>query len=434
MSRIVTYRRRHFTIHLLVLLIVAGCAGLPPVSRAPLQEAAFPEADAQPSARPLRTAASEPIGIVPLGYHYKPPTDGTSAETIAQQARFIILTKNDEDFRDQLRRHGYKGPILQYIRGSEAEGPPTQPNTPTCHSNVRPLANQVADQRDDFCTLLHPHEDWFLHNGQGERLYQGERRFYHMNPASEGWRAFVLERLKLRMFGDEETPPLGYDGIFFDNVELNLNKARFLLTNSDGTVQEFQSDQDFREAWRGWLEYMRQGLGPGIPIWANLIGSRYLPDEWNLYLPYLDGVMNEAFATGYRRALSPQAYRHELEQAEYALAHGKGVYAVGQGSQNDTARQTFALASFLLIAQPYAPNYFRYSSAQEGYLSWWDYPNQHLQIGVPLGARYATKHGWRRDFTNGYVEVDLIAQKGKINLHPLPGTTSPPASAPTPGQ
>lgn len=354
--------------------------------------------------------------MIQLGYHYKPPRDGADARDLAERASFIILTKNDEDFRDALRAAGYQGLILQYVVAAEVDAPPLDEATDACDRSHKPWQNQAANQVGDFCTLIHPHEDWFLHNGDGERLYnliQG-RRYYHMNPGSEGWRAFLLQRLKQRMFGDATTPPLGYDGVFLDNVELTRRKVLYELENSDGVVREYATDAAYRAAWREMLAFLRQGLGTTVPLWANMIADSHTPDEWNEYLPYLDGGMNEAFVTGYRKSRTPEEQNNHLQQAEYVLAQRKGFYAVSQGPEHDKERQQFALASYLLIAQPGAPSYFRYTRADEDYDLWWSYDNYTLDLGTPIGPRYPVPNGWRRDFTRGYVIVDQVRHRGEI--------------------
>ncbi len=350
---------------------------------------------------------------VKLGYHYRPPDDGTKVSKLADQASFIILSKNDEKYRDQIREAGYDGLILQYVMANEVDGPADSEPGGSCNEMFKPWQNQAANRVGDFCSFIHPNEDWFLHNEKGERLYgmNEDRYFYRMNPASEGWRQFALERFQEFLRGNNKVAPLGYDGLFFDNVELSMEKTLRQLENSDGEVKEYRSEREFRKAWQAWLRYMRNRLGSNTPLWANLIAPHRTADEWNDYLPYLDGVMNEAFVTGYNWPLSPKQQTNELLQAEYALAQGKGVYAVSQGKQKDTSRQKFALASYLLVMQPGAPNYFRYT---QKYDEWWHYDNYNLNLGIPLGPRYKIKNGWRRNFTNGYVTVDQVRRKGKI--------------------
>lgn len=418
-GRVTCHRARPLVLLAMLGLLVA-CA-IEPVGQQPV--------------RPQRPVAvqtgrgADSQASIKLGYHYKPPGDGTSVEALARQASFIVLTKKDEAYRDELRAAGYSGLVLHYVAAGEVTGPPTRTAADDCDNTHKPFANTVADQVGDFCTLIHPNEDWFMHNSRGERLYEGEQpRYYSMNPGSAGWRAFMLSRLKQRMFGDETSPPLGYDGIFFDNIELNLYKDMQQLVTSDGATQEYRSHEEYRAAWLGWLAAMRKGLGTSVPLWGNLISGQNRSDEWNDYLPYLDGGMNEAFATGYH-VLSPEEHTNDLLQAEYVLAQGKGFYANGLERQQGVDLQPLALASYLLVMQPGAPIYFRHTRYDESYADWRTYPNYDVRLGQPLGPRYPTANGWRRDFSHGYVTVDQRKRTARIVEQPPATPTRPP----TPG-
>jgi hypothetical protein len=136
--------------------------------------------------------------------------------------------------------------------------------------------------------------------------------------------------------------------------------------------------------------------------------------DWNQFLPHLDGGMYEAFATGYTGSnLSVAKWEGDLEQAEYALAQGKGILAAAQGSKGDTTRQAFALGSYLLVTNM-GPAYFRYAQAAR-YKEWWTYPNYDLQLGQPSGARFKLADGrWRRNFNCGYVIVNPAAATANI--------------------
>jgi hypothetical protein len=400
---------------LMALLLVAGCTQ----EQAPRPHTSPGTAGSGPATRPVagptRTPTPEPLPVRRALFP-KPPKDGTTAREIAREASLIILTKNDESFRDAVRAAGYNGLILEYITASDVDAPPGAGEAgDSCDdSTFTPWNNQVAYEQGDFCNTIHPNEDWFLHNGRGERLYeQGEdRRFYYLNPASEGWRAFVVGRLLRLLEGDEHHAPLGYDGIFLDNVPLSLDKVRDKLENSDGTVQEFANDAAYRAAWLSYLRDVSDALHPRWPVWARLISDPLDGRNWELYLPHLDGAMSEAFATNWPGATyTPDEWQASLTQAEQVLAMGKGYLAQSHGE--DDARQPFALASFLLIADG-TDTFFRYSKNTE-YSKWLDYENYRVHLGAPRGARYHLGAGrWRRDFTSGYVVVDPVAQKGQI--------------------
>ncbi len=402
---------------LLAMVMVATAAGCTP--RLPTLPAAFgPTPGASPTAPALalpRPTPAPPPPSVPRAYFYKPPDDHSAAD-VAGQARFVILTKKDEGFRDDLRAAGYTGLVLQYVLASGAEGPPEARNaTAPCDPEYVPFHNQVAYQPGDFCAYLHPNEDWFLHNGAGERLYtaQGGRWIYAMNPASAGWRAFFLSRAQRFLAGDATAPALGYDGLFLDNVELALVRQAGQSANSDGIVREFADDDAYRAAWRGLLTELSAELRPRWPIWANLVAGTGSETDWGDYLPFLDGVMHESFATGWPRAAppTPAQWEADLRQTETVLAQGKGVIAVAEGA--DDRLQPFALASFLLLGGG-GPRYFRYARGAD-YDRWHIFANEQVALGLPRGPRYRLADGsWRRDFERGYVVADPAARAGRI--------------------
>jgi hypothetical protein len=377
-----------------------------------------------------RTAQAAGTSPVQLGYFYIPPTDGTTAATLAARASFITLTQGNESYRDSVRANGYSGDILQYIVSAEIGGPgPYKNASATCDTTFDPLRNQVSDQVGDFCKSVHPNENWFLHNGKGERLYSKSGRgvYYRMNPAASGWRQFALSRMKA------DLNALGYDGIFLDNVELSWNKSRSQLTNSDGVIKEFSSDGAFRNAWVGYLSQLSGGLRSSGKLWANMINDPNDGSNWGPYLQHLDGGMFETWAVGYR-GLSPKRWDNNLRQAEAAQAMGKGILAVSPGPKSDNALQTFALSSYLLIADG-GNTFFRYASDtnEHEYTSFWQYANYNVALGKPVGARYAVGTQWRRDFECGSVTVDPAAQTGTIAATTCSGSGSvPPTATPSP--
>ncbi len=326
------------------------------------------------------------------------PSSNVDAGTVAQVNDFIVLNEGDEPYRDQVRGSGYGGVILQYVLMMEAHGP--GPDTPACQPEVKPANNTAADDVGDFCQLS---EDMFLHGAAGQRLFytqgSGTRYYYLMNPGSVAWQNLWLARMK------HDADTLGYDGIFLDNLDINIAKNRW--TNWDGSVQEYPGHENdatpYKNAVRDFLARIKGEIGK--PVWANMIASDHSGSDWDVFLPFLDGGMNEAFAVGY-----PPAYRRQSDwegdatQAESAQAQGKGFLAVSQGTQEDVERMRFSLATWFLIDQGNA--HFRYASSKT-YRELWDYPELHVDLGEPLGPRY--KEGdtvWRRDFSCGTVRVD----------------------------
>lgn len=332
---------------------------------------------------PGLTSTPAPQDIVRLAWFYKPP-DSTQMDLVAQQADFFILTHKDENERATLQQKGITTPFSQYLLFTEIHDPGDCEDGPT--------GNQVAFKEGDFCEISQSHPDWFLLEADGDRV--GDEDSYFMDPGSEGFRAFWLERAR------ELQETHGWENIFLDNVE--ASRAKFV--ENDEPLARYPDDESYQEAVEGFLNYIRENYFQprGKPVYANIV-SVDEAEAWDAYLQYLDGVMIESFATDWDEGyLSHDDWEAQIEQAERALSVGKTLILVAQGQQEDHKLQNFAFASYLLIANGNA--YFRYANS-DAYRDWWMYENYNQDPGVPVGPRYESQGGWRRDFRKGYVIV-----------------------------
>ena len=300
-----------------------------------------------------------------------------------------ILAEGDDQERDVLRNLGMVGPFLQYIRFDVIQDPGS--------CSAQPWKNQVANQPGDFCRIASEHPDWFLLDQNGQWIinpYGGEN-FVMMDPGNAGWRDFFLERI--RLVQDQG----GWDGVFLDNVEMT-----FSFREQRGEMpQAYPTEQSYQEAIQGFLRQIYQGyFHPGGKLlFANLV-SRKDDSEWMSYLNYIDGAMHEGWSidwpTGYR---SVSTWEKHLRLVEETQKLGKTILLVSQGLEYQEDLQRFAYASYLLVMQGKA--YFRYANSRN-YREAWLYPNYQLNLGDPINDRYQVGDGWRRDFTNGWVEVN----------------------------
>jgi putative glycosyl hydrolase-like family 15 (GHL15) protein len=368
-------------------------------------------------------SARTPLGLA-LFYH--PPAAAT-APLPSGRLGMMVLTRGDEAYRDRLRASGFAGSVLQYLLANETTGPANLRGAAEPCGAYALSGNSVSGPAQDFCSALHGDEFNFLHNGRGERLTwklswqdgraTGERSYYLMNPAAPTWRQYFADRAW------ENLRELGYSGLLLDNLDLTLDRPREQQANSDDNVAEYTSTSAFREAVVGWLGALRRQLGPRATLWANLTGGNDSEQELEPYLPDLNGVMAEAWVGRWRnRYPDERLWNQELRIAERVLDQGKGFLAVAQGELGDRARMRFALASYLLIAQPGA--YFRYASADD-YGQSWLYDDYQARLGAPTSRRYQRGGLWRRDFACGYVTVDVPNRVGTIATNPgglpLPG-------------
>ena len=350
------------------------------------------------NALPARASANS---MVSLAYFYKTPANMDVA-TLAQNFNTYVLTHGNEDSRDQLITLGIQAPILQYVRFEVIMDPGS--------CTATPLKSQVAYKAGDFCNISQNHPDWFLLDPSGNRL--SNSGYYYMDPGNAGWRQFWVTRaLEMQQL-------FGWNGVFMDNVEASLSKHQ----RAGRTLQRYPTDASYQAAILGFLQYLSTGYfkPQARPLYANIISMRD-SSVWFAYLSNLDGAMQEGWAvdwsTGY---LSNTYWLNDMALAEQTQAMGKQAILVSQGSSNNSARQAFAFASYLLVMNGKAS--FRYGNAAN-YSEAWLYPNYEIDLGAPLGARYQSGSVWRRDFTNGYVVVDPINHTADISTTPPEPTT-----------
>ncbi|HWG38893.1 MAG TPA: putative glycoside hydrolase [Terriglobales bacterium] len=358
-----------------------------------------------------------------LAFFYRPPSDGTPVAAIAAHFQLVILTHTDEPYMAELRAAGFRGPILQYIAANETEGPGPYPNARArCDRRYPTYQRTVADRVGVFCASIHPHEAWFLHNLAGARLwtrYQSAngvwRTTYLMNPASSGWRRFLIARLK-------QYRQLGFSGFFLDNVA--LSRAGLEREPADrGGVREFPAQAGLRHAELAYLAALRRSF-PGVPLWANLIQDPGTPASWDGYLPFLDGVMVENFALGWNGSpLDPASRIAQARKIAAALARGVHVIAVMQGKRNDSARLAFGLALRDALAPPpgsRAQLYFRYNDAfDEDYRTVWWSPAAAAPPPPPLGPILWGPGPFtlRRQFRSGWLSINLDSATSSLSVH-----------------
>lgn len=362
---------------------------------------------------------------VQYSWFYKPAGDGTTATSLAASYNNFILTKNDEANRDALRTAGVTTPMLEYVRIDAIQ----DPGNNTCPNTIQPYRNQVAWQPGDFCTIQASHPDWFLRKADGTMYCETDptnnnTRWCWMDPANQGWREFWLSRVKTNI----ETT--GWDGAFLDNVQASIGQ----FTRKGVTLMNYPDDGSLQVAISDFLAFIYGDFfyPKGYALQGNIINLPWASagtDVWNRYLQNLDGAMEEDFSIGWRSGefRSASDWEIDMKRMELTQTLGKRAVLVAQGDKTDTAREEFALASYLLIANGKAS--FRYTNSSY-YNQSWSYTNYSTALGNPKAARYLASGIWRRDFDNGYVTADPVNHVGSIVVN-APAPTPTPTPAPT---
>lgn len=342
----------------------------------------------------LYTTPLPPFKAISLAWFYHAPPKGVDPQILADYFSFFISTHGMEAERDHLKSLGSNAPFFQYVVLNDIVEPSA--------CNDKPSDNQVANQPGDFCAIDRLYPDWFLKTIDGQRVHDKEPYLnnWFMDPSNPDWRQFWLERMRQR-------ENIGWDGIFLDNLEVRPREDELPLLNYPDNTSFQQANLDF-------LKLIYNEFQPkNIRVFANILGVTN-QDEWSLYLPYLDGAMIENFAVDWESGeyLSPERWELQMRNASATQAMGKEIILVAQGDQDDTSRQIFALASYLLINNGKA--YFRYTNNEYDQLQM--FMNYLDEPGPPLGDRYMEGGVWIRKFEHGQVIVDPYNQQAKIDF------------------
>ena len=89
---------------------------------------------------------------IKLSYFYKPPWDSEGQQQVIEHFDTLILTRNDEWFRDQLLEDADVN-SLQYLRFEQIHDPCRLGATKSCECDESPFSNNVAWKRDECWKL-----------------------------------------------------------------------------------------------------------------------------------------------------------------------------------------------------------------------------------------------------------------------------------------
>jgi hypothetical protein len=429
-------------------------------------------------------ASSTPTDPIKLTYFYKPPSDGTTPSYLATHVDTMISTRGDESLVQRVKSAGYSGTYYQYLRGEAIQGPQGLTSSAsqkiactTAQKAFAPWRNHVANEPGEFCLIhdsiavgkafnhdLNPAtpdttatEDWFLHNGNGERIGEinsgNSSYIFHMNPGNPKYREYFAARLIREIDGSPTHPATGMDGIFLDNIELSWSPkfdcgshnpcaSNSVLWQLPGQTS-YTSSASYVAAVRDFIAYMYTALhsnGHAISLRANMVSNPSTGMNWNQFAPYLDGGMQEFFVVKSSGPVSATLFEQQLAQAEAWMGMGKYYQAVTNeqsvtpGSQADADYMRYALSSFLLVTDG-THGTFRHASSG-AYSSFWKYPEYDLVLGSPLGRRTKVSDSpltYRRLFSCGKVDVDVTNHTGTITVLSTctGGTTLAPSSVPS---
>jgi len=330
-----------------------------------------------------------------LAWFYKPPQGDEDEEVVLSAFDTFVLARGDEDFKARVQAERPDVEVLQYFLLSQIlepeDGQPEQ-------------RNNAAYLPGDFAELLEAHPDWFLRDADGEPIVEGGK-YYRMDPGSQGWRDFWLQRV---LAAND-----GWDGLFIDNADLSL--CGFQDQGID--VPAYPDDASYLAAVRTFLQQVRTAYheATGKPIVANMVNECSDPGARRQLYPSVQGVMTERFAVGWGDDyLDPAEWSQQLARIRDEVRAGLQVVLVAQGEQGDEDRQRFAFASYLLVAAPDVSFRYAWARLDDGYREPWLYDDYDSRLGAPRGEAVEVDGVWRRTFENGTVTVDPQKRSARI--------------------
>lgn len=356
-------------------------------------------------------------------------------------SRFQLILRDRIQMLEDLpeyREAGFSGEVYVYLSGSGIAGPEglesPQAQLTLCTDAQKSLpvfGNSVTMDIGDFCEIhdaiisqtflpdypdIFPTENWFVHSSDGTRFtrgYAGKGAVYYViNPGDFGWQTYFSRRaLREIKFTDPSHLPIPQaTGIFIDN----LNSTFYFP--SGFIPAEYSSLEEYEEKKLDMLIVTYQLLSQeGIPIIGNLSDMDY-PESWDLFLPYLSGVMAESWISAWGDGiLPPRRIEAELSLAERVLQQNKKFLGVFQGNVSGDYLK-FAFANLLLIAD-HQSAYFKYKNYSGEYSEYYEIPEYFYKLGFPLGAREKISDDplvYTREFECGNVMANLTTGEAEI--------------------
>jgi hypothetical protein len=262
---------------------------------------------------------------------------------------------------------------------------------------------------DDWAEV-NSHEDWFVHDTNGQRVTSTGWNWYLMDVSSAGYRQHWVSYVNSKL---SRQP--GYDGVLADDVWNTI--ADYMLPSFSSTVPA-SVITNWHTNVIGFLQYAKDNLLSGKILINN-------SDEWDGtdYISITDGEVIEGFAhASWDSATSYD--RPSIDVLATKCVTGKIVFATS-GIDGDTATPTqkgtmlqYCYASFL-VGMGGSNAYWSWTStggAIYNDLYGAFQPIMDTNIGQPTDTYYSSQNVYMRDFTQGKAIVNPSSSTRIVNL------------------
>ena len=266
-------------------------------------------------------------------------------------------------------------------------------------------------QYNNDWTVVNSHEDWFIHDTNGNRIKNTQWGWYLMDVGSAGWREHFTSYINDKMNNAV------YDGVFADDVRTQISSDEFDRQIPNSVISRWHSDTT------SMLQYVKANMLSGKMFIINT-------DNWSSldYINEADGMMIEGFGHASWESIDSPGTRtintilNQINALSTNSANGKLVWAAtGSLIQNPINTEKvntmtkYCYSIFLLG-----------TNGDQAYWGWNDWYSSdesqgyqtisETQIGLPTGAYYLNQNVYMRNFTQGKVVVNLSAYSRTVNF------------------
>jgi hypothetical protein len=188
-------------------------------------------------------------------------------------------------------------------------------------------------------SVVNSHEDWFVHDANGNRITSNQFGYYLMDVSSSGWRQYWVNYVNTKF-----NLPAGtyYNGVFIDDVYNALNNAVYSSTIPASVLSNWKTNNI------AMLQYIKANLASGKIVFINT-------DEMNTddYLNVVDGQLIEGYEHATWNDVNTYGGGITLDTLARKSATGKIIWAAsGTILSSDTTQNAnmvkYCYASFLL--------------------------------------------------------------------------------------
>lgn len=251
---------------------------------------------------------------------------------------------------------------------------------------------------------IDPHEDWFVHDSQGNRVYQlygGWLEEYVMDISGNingnttyGWKEYFAEQ----SIADAEMSHA--DGVFADSTHLPYAVPSDQYDSPIGSPPHTAYIDDMEV----YYDYVYQYFDSHDMYFIPNVGSLTTTvDTTTGYYEDVHGIMVEGFAT---TAYGNWDWRQQANRSLRAINNDK--IFIGQSHASNAQERMWLLTNYLLLRRE--RSYINITSGISQF-HWW--PEYDIDVGAPLSDEKITNVDellfegvYRRDFDNGIVLVN----------------------------